>query len=220
MRSTLTVFFFALLLLCQIPGDLYAQAIYEQKKITLPYDDHLLGADGHPTYIDDAAIHAAVPRLQNAGPRLSQCHTGMTIPEYLTVVYPPTVIAAHKATTRLFVCTHNKNDDHLECESDASASEVYFDNDPDIYFGLGHGTTIDQALPLMRAVEIGDLKFSSGVVDPHLTKRKGLVGEIEQSNGGFQIHYGDCGCRGTMVIKPDANSSDFLVKKAGFDMCV
>lgn len=69
-------------------------------KVPLPYNDHLLGADGFPDYVDDATVQAKLPWLKDAGPRLNRCLSGMTIPQFFTVTYPPRIDGPHRASTR------------------------------------------------------------------------------------------------------------------------
>jgi hypothetical protein len=192
---------------------------FESPKILLPYDKTLKGADGYDDFVSDDAVHTQVPNLRDAGARLSRCMQSMTIPQSLSIAYPPRVSGAHAASTRTLSCTYQRGSTDFECDVNPVERAVVFDVDPDKYFEVFPDVSHDDALDIARAVLRSEIRFTDEVKDPDLRSRVGLLGTIHRRGDDFAIQYGDCGCSFSLIVKRNADSS-FTVGETGSSMCI
>ncbi len=187
--------------------------------IILPFNDKILGLSGSPEYVDDSVVQTKVPGLKDVGPRLSSCLSGMTIPQFLTVEYPPRIVGTHLVETNVLQCTHERESDHFECNAaNPVHSRAVFDVDPDRYFSVEH-LSDEESLPVIRDVLTRRLKFAEGVEDPHISQEKGMLGTLSPTANGYVIDYGDCGCSGQMLLHRN-DAGEFVVTQAGIQMCI
>ena len=191
--------------------------------LTLPYNEKLLGSDGYPMYVDDAAITSTIPWLTGAGKRLSSCLQGMTIPELFHVAFSPTAIDSHSGKARVVNCTHARSADHFECDNAPADETVYFDSSPDQYFILDANTRAGDALELIHAIMTHEVQFPKGVSDPKLDSTKGWIASIAQRGDEFRLTYGGCGCSGNLTVerRRDKNKRwSYVATTNGMGICI
>lgn len=164
----------------------------------LPFDHSAVRPDGHPLYVSDAKIAAAIPGYAALGERIGSCLSGMTVPQMLQVVYPPTVTGPHAALSNALECELAEDGKTLACRPQLAAAQVVFDVDPRHYFTLGAQTGLMDALDVYRAYREGGIAFA----DPGVPHFKSLpVSEISVEGDLFLIRTGDCGCSETLEIE-------------------
>ena len=182
-----------------------------ERKYVFTADATAVDKSGRRLYVKDEVIESALPAWKPIGKRLGSCGLSMTIPPRLSLVFSPVVIAEHIAKERTMECLFDNHESYfnargkLTCTVQQDSSLVYFDDDPDEYFGLGPNTAPDEALEVARAVRHGQVAITGDYRRYAATLH---VGRVAKFAGRFTVDLSDhrCYSAGRLDVTPEVKN--------------